>query len=96
MFGSFYDKLVNILPVDNIHHKLVPVGILTTGDIQEISHMARSESKAAFILQKIDSLLQAGTTDSFYKLLKVMETSLNDDVKGLVGDMRRALVTGEL
>ena len=96
VFKSFYWKLVNILPVVNIYDHLVTEGILTTGDVQEIIHMPRSNLKASIVLQKIDSSLEAGITDSFYILLKVMETSLNNDVKVLVSDMRRALMIGEL
>ena len=96
VFNSFYDKLVNILRVMNIYDHLVTKGILTTGDIEEIIHEPRSKLKASFVLQKIDSSLEAGITDSFYKLLEVMKTSLNNDVKVLVNDIRRALMIGEL
>ena len=93
VFDTFYAKLVKILPVvDNIYNMLVPEGILDPGDIEEISHMPRSEQKASIVLQKISSSLQASKTDSFNRLLKVMDTSLNNDVKDLVNDMRRALL----
>ena len=39
--------------------------------------------------------LGADTTDNFYKLLNIMEGLHNDDVKAIVRDIRRALVTGE-
>ena len=87
---------MNVLPAVNIYDHLVTEGILTTGDVQEIIHEPRSNLKASIVLQKIDSSLEAGITDSFYILLKVMETSLNNDVKVLVSDMRRALMIGEL
>ena len=97
VFKCFYAKLVKVLPVvDNIYTKLVPEGILDPDDIEEINHMPRSDRKASIVLRKISSSLQAGKTDSFYRLLEVMETSLNDDVKALIKDIRGALVTGKL
>ena len=93
VFNTFYAKLGKILPVvDNIYNMLVPEGILVPGDIQEINSFPRSEHKAFVVLQKISSSLQAGKTDSFYRLLKVMDTSLNNDVKDLVVEVRRALL----
>lgn len=89
VFHTFYAKLGNILPVvDNIYNKLVSEGVLNPSDIQEITNF----QKSSVVLQKINSSLQAGKTDSFYRLLKVMDTSLNNDVKGLVNDVRRALL----
>ena len=93
VFDTFYAKLVKILPVvDNIYNMLVPEGILVPDDIQEINSFPRSDHKATVVLRKINSSLQASKTDSFYRLLKVMDTSLNNDVKDLVNDMRRALL----
>ena len=64
-------------------------------DIQELNNMPRDKSRALFILKSVDSSLGAGVTNNFYKLLDIMEESDNDDVKAIVRDIRRALVTGE-
>ena len=64
-------------------------------DIQELNNMPRDKSKALFILKSVDSSLGAGVTNNFYKLLDIMEESDNPDVKAIVRDIRRALVTGE-
>lgn len=64
-------------------------------DIQDIDRMARDKSKTSFILKHIDASLGADGTNNFYKLLDIMEESHNDDVKAVVRDIRRALVTGE-
>ena len=93
VFNTFYAKLVKILPVvDNIYNKLVPEGIIDYGDIEEINNLPRSDHKASVVLQKISKSLQASKTDSFYRLLEVIDTSLNNDVKSLVNDMRRTLM----
>ena len=64
-------------------------------DIQEIDHMPRNKSRASFILKSVDNSLGAECTNNFYKLLNIMEGLHNDDVKAIVRDIRRALVTGE-
>ena len=64
-------------------------------DIQEIDHMPRDKSKGTFILKSVDNSLGADATDNFYKLLNIMKGLHNDDVKAIVRDIERALVTGE-
>ena len=96
VFKQHYDKLASILPVANILHKLVPEGIITTDDIEEINDEPRSKVKASFILNKINRSLEADAKNSFYALLDIMEECGNDDVKSIVIDMRRMLMTGEL
>ena len=96
MFKQNYGKLANILPVTNILHKLIPEGIITTGDIEEINDKPRSKDKALFILNKIDRSLEADVKKSFNVLLDVMEECGNDDVRDIVIDMRRTLMNGEL
>ena len=64
-------------------------------DIQEIDYMPRDKSKATFILKHVDNSLGADATNNFYELLNIMEGLHNDDVKAIVKDIRRALVTGE-
>ena len=64
-------------------------------DIQEIDHMPRNKSRASFILKSVDNSLGADATNNFYKLLNIIEGLHNDDVKAIVRDIRRALVTGE-
>ena len=93
---TFYDKLVCILPVESISSKLVSARIITTDDIEKINNTdILSKKKASFILKIIDRSLEAGVTDSFYILLDLMEEHGNVDVKGLVRDIRRALMTGK-
>ena len=96
MFKQYYNRLASILPVANILHKLVSVKILSTGDIEEIDKEPRSKVKASFILNKIDGSLEAGAKNSFYDLLDIMEEFGNDDVKSILIDMKRTLMTGEL
>ena len=92
---NFYKKLVCILPVDSILYDLVPARIVTTDDVENIKHMLSSKDKASFILQKIDRSLEAKFTDDFHVLLDMLEECGNDDVKGLVRDIRQTINNGE-
>lgn len=91
---TFYHDLVCILPVESILFKLIPQRIITTDDIEKIKHIyILPKEKASYILNIIDRSLEAGVTDSFYILLDLMEEHDNVDVKGLVKDIRRTLMT---
>ena len=92
----FYGKLAKIFPINSILHELIPAGIITTDDMDDISHMPRQKDKASFILNKIDRSLEADVKNSFYTLLDAMEECGNDDVRDIVKDIRRTLMTGEL
>ena len=92
---TFYGKLAKIFPI-SILHELVPAGIITTDDMDDISHIPKRKDKASFILNKIDRSLEADVKKSFYTLLDAMEECGNDDVKHIVKDIRRTLMIGEL
>ena len=89
MLTAFYYKLVCILPVESILYKLVTERIITTDDIEVITHMSRSKDKASFVLKHIDRSLEASVTESFYVLLRLMEECGNSHVKVLVRDIRQ-------
>lgn len=72
VFTSFFDKLANILPTQNIITQLISVNIITIGDSEEIESIARTKEKAIFVLRKVAHSLDAGITESFYKLLTIM------------------------
>jgi len=73
VFTTFFDKLANTLPVLNIAPKLISTRIITVGDDEEIKSIARTQEKATFVLRKVAHSLNAGVTESFYKLLSIMD-----------------------
>ena len=91
----FYGKLAKIFPI-SIIHKLVPAGIITIDDVDDICHIPRPKEKASFILDKIDKSLEADINNSFNTLLDAMEECGNDDVRDIVKDIWRTLMIGEL
>ena len=95
MLKIFYGKLAKIFPI-NILHELVPAGVITTDDMDDISHIPKLKDKASFILNKIDRSLEADVKNSFYTMLDAMEECGNDDVRDIVRDIRKTLMTGEL
>ncbi|XP_065902901.1 uncharacterized protein [Dysidea avara] len=78
VFTTFFDKLVNILPVQDIVYKLISSNIITTDDDEEIKSITRSKDKASFVLRKVARSLEVGLTQSFYKLLMIMEERKGD------------------
>ena len=78
VFTTFFDKLVNILPVQDIVYKLISSDIITTDDGEEIKSITRSKDKASFMLRKVAHSLEVGLTQSFYKLLMIMEERRGD------------------
>ena len=64
---------MNILPVQNVSHKLISQRIITVDDDEEIKGIARSKDKASFVLRKIVQSLEVGLIQSFHKLLTIME-----------------------
>lgn len=80
VFTTFYNKLVNILPVKNIAYKLISSKIITYDDEEEIRSITRSKEKASFVLRKIALPLEVGHTQSFYKLLAILEEYGGDAV----------------
>jgi len=61
------------LPVVNIASKLISARIITIGDDEEIKSITRTQEKATFVLRKVAYSLNAGVTESFYKLLSIMD-----------------------
>ena len=78
VFTTFFDKLANTLPVQNIASRLISARIITVGDDEEIRSIARTKEKAMFVLRKVAHSLDASVTESFYKLLTILEEHGSD------------------
>jgi len=78
VFTKFFDKVVNILPVQNVASQLISAKIITVDDDEEIKSIVRSKEKATFVLRKVAHSLEVGITQSFYTLLTIMEQHGSD------------------
>jgi len=87
----YFDKLVNILPVPEIVYKLISSRIITADDEEEIQSKPRSKEKASFVLKKITRSLEVGITQSFSKVLAIMEEH-EGDVAMLATEIKSELV----
>ena len=65
--------MASILPVKSLSHHLVSTGIITVDEEEEIMNITTSKEKASFVLRKIARSLEAGVTQSFYTLLRIMK-----------------------
>ena len=78
VFTNFFDKLANVLQVQNIASQLISTRMITVSDDEEIRSIARSKDKALFVLRKVAHSLKAGVTQSFFTLLVIMEEHGSD------------------
>ena len=87
IFRNHYDQLTNLLFQTNLTPHLVKEEIVLSSDEEELSYISTSAKKAQFILQKISASLQSGFSQSYYKLLNIMKSHGNNDVKQLAAMM---------
>lgn len=73
MFRAYSDELANILPVKNTINELIAANIINFDDGEEIKGLPREKDKASFVLNRVAKSLQAGVTDDFYSLLRIMK-----------------------
>jgi len=85
-----YYKLVQVLPVDSLSHRLVTAKIIDFNDEEEIASRATSKQKATYVFCKIAGSLEAGYTEKFYQLLTIME-EYGGDVAKLADEIRTSL-----
>jgi len=71
----------------NLTPQLVKEEIILPSDEEELSSISTSTKKAQFVLQKISASLQSGFSQSYYKLLNIIKSHGNCDLKQLVAVM---------
>jgi len=91
IFTTYFNKLVNILPIQNVCHQLISSRIITVDDDEEIKGITRSKDKASFVLRKVARSLEVGLTQSFQKLLIIMEEH-GGDAAILASEIKNELV----
>ena len=82
-------ELANILPVNNIINKLIAAKIITFDDGEEIKSLPKSQDRASFVLNLVAKSLQAGITDDFDSLLRIM-----DEYEGAVAKVATKIKEG--
>ena len=104
IYCHFYDKLVQVLPVEDATFiaKLCSKNLLP-GDTKAKIHSlcTRSEKASYFLDHNIGPKVGIGSIDSLYKLLDVMENFEDDYMKELARDIkiklseRNPIIAGE-
>ena len=84
---NHYCQLTNMLFQTNLIPHLVKEEIILPSDEEELSSISTSTKKAQFVLQKISAALQSGFSQSYYKLLNIMKSYGNCDLKQLAAMM---------
>ena len=93
VFRNHYGDLSNMLFSTNLGPQLVQRGVIVPQDEEEISTTPTSSGKAGIVLQKISRALETGYTESFYKMLKVMESFGNQDAWQLSSTIEKEIVS---
>jgi len=91
VFRKFFHNLACMMPVNNITAKLISEEIIDFSEEQEIAHTIGAKQKAMYILRKISRSLDGGVTQSFDRLLCVLE-ECGGDVTQLVSQIREELI----
>ena len=94
VFQQFYVKLVSLLPMNDslFLAELFKCGLLSMNFKEEMEAKITRANKAAFFLDhRINSELSAGYSESFTKLLNLMEDCGHHSLKLLTSEIRAAL-----
>jgi len=83
IFINHYRQLTKLLFQTNLTPHLVTEGVIVISDEEEINSANTLRTKAQLVLSKISAALESGFTESFYKLLKIMKSYGNNDLKQL-------------
>ena len=91
IFKDHYHGLTKLLFNTNLTPHLIQEGIIAPADQEKLSAIDTSAGKAEMVLPKITSALEAGITDSFYKMLGIMRSYGNHDAQQLSITMKHEI-----
>ena len=83
IFKDHYHGLTKLLFNTNLTPHLIQEGVIAPADQEQLSAINTSTGKAEMVLPKITSGLEAGLTESFYKMLEIMKSYGNRDAQQL-------------
>ena len=83
VFKNHYHGLTKLLFNTNLTPHLIQEGVIAPADHEKLSAINTSTEKAEVVLPKITSGLEAGLTESFYKMLEIMKCYGNRDAQQL-------------
>ena len=83
IFKDHYHGLTKLLFNTNLTPYLIQEGVIAPADQEKLSAINTSSGKAEMVLPKITSGLEAGLTESFYKMLEIMKSYGNRDAQQL-------------
>lgn len=90
VFIEYYSKILGSLSVSTVCPHLVSEKIISHKEETEILSSVQTEAPR-LLLGKIYCKLNAGLTQSFYKLLDILDDHGNIDCQGVIADIRKKL-----
>jgi len=91
VFTQYYASLTTVLPIKNITSNFISAGVINFEDEEAIQQMTRSSEGSSFVLRKIANFLKAGQTNSFDRLLFIMEEYGGVSCEELANQIRKDL-----
>ena len=83
VFKDHYYGLTKLLFNTNLTPHLIQEGVIAPTDHEKLNAIDTSTGKAEMVLPIVTSGLEAGITESFYKMLDIMESYGNSDAQQL-------------
>ena len=91
VYIDFYDKLVNILPVDDIAPELIRARVITVYEMMVINSLRTPIDKAQYVLPRIALSLEAGNSVGFLTLLDILGRSGSNAAASVASMIRNKL-----
>jgi len=92
-FTKYYSKLCTIKDIRSLLPHFVTEEIIVEEDREDISAMRTSSEKVQRLLTHITGPLDAGNTQPFYVMLRIMEVYGTQATKRLSGQIKRHLLS---
>lgn len=83
VFKKHYNDLTKMLFCTNLTPHMIQEGVILPLDQEEIKAVTTSSGKAEIVLQKVSFALEAGISESFYRILEIMKSFGNHDAQQL-------------
>ena len=91
VFKKYYNDMMEIIPITSLSGYLGSVNIITPSEDEEVTSPAIPTEKVRTLLLKMSGSLEAGQTESFYRLLDILENFGNKDCSKLASKMRKEI-----
>lgn len=91
VFRKYYNDMMKIIPITSLSGHFVSANIITPCEDEEVISPTTPTERARTFLLKMSGPLEAGQTESFYRLLEILESFGNEDCSKLASKMKKEI-----